>query len=102
MGIIAEKLEAQKGLRRGQEGYWEIFGVRADEIRPGDLVAVTWSDMPEVQEYEIAEQIVRGDIRDLCAKRFRATDGTEFSLGMLASNFRVLRWGTHHVLSETL
>jgi hypothetical protein len=97
---IATALDAQGILQPGQEGYWQVWGARASDIRHADLVMVKGRD-GQVREYAVAEPAPWGDIRDIAYPRFRDESGELFSVGALQPVV-VLRRGTRHTLADSI
>ena len=117
-GPFMTKLEAQGDLKPGDQGYWEVWGARAMDIRPGDLVLMRWSQDDEAKrgvhhfaEYEVLEMAPhppredgREDLRNSCRVRFLTTSSTPDrpvygSVGMLQV-MKLVRPGTHHTLGD--
>ena len=103
MGIISDALDAQGTLQPGTEGWWQVWGARAQDIRPGDMVMMTYTDAPEPIEFQVQEPAPRGDndLRDVVRPRFLATDGTHHHIGAL-QKIVVLRRGTRHTLADSI
>ena len=98
-----DQLAAQGDLQPGEEGYWQVWGARVGDIKPGDLVMLKYSDAPEPSEYQVAEAAPRGDghLMDTVRPRFLATSGELFTVGALQP-IVVLRKGTRHTLAESI
>ncbi len=107
---VTDALDAQGTLQPGTEGYWKVWGARASDIRPGDLVMVKNQDNV-ISEYEVLDYAPRGregTMMDLIRPRFRAPaksagagTGQLFSVGAMQAVV-VLRKGTHHTLAESV
>jgi hypothetical protein len=103
---LAEQ-EATKGvLQPGMEGWWPVWGARAIDIRPGDLLMIGWQDKEagcnkfadvEVVEMASFKQPTMNSIR----VGFITTSGVFDSVGMLQP-VKVLRWGTHNTLADSI
>jgi hypothetical protein len=97
VGIVEDRLNAQGEIAPGTEGWWRVFGARAQDVRPGDMV-VTASC-----EFKVQERAPRGngDLRDVAVPRFLGTDGQYYYLGALQA-IAVLRYGTKHTLADSI
>jgi hypothetical protein len=108
-GPVTARLDAQdpdgEGLKPGTPGYWSVWGARAMDIRPGDLVMSGWkdSDDPSVihhAEYEVAEMAgFKDPMMDTVRVGFIATTGKFASVGMMQP-MKLVRRGTHCTLSD--
>jgi hypothetical protein len=92
------------GREPGTEGYWEVWGARAIDIQPGDLVMSGYKDDDGINrhnEYEVVEMSSWGDLRDSCRVRFLTSTGQLRSVGMLQP-MALVRKGTHATLSRSV
>lgn len=100
MGIIENALDAQGTIQPGTEGWWRVFGACAKDIRVSDMVMVEYADTG-VREFMVSELAPTGDISDVIAPRFLATDGNRYRVGAL-QKVVVLRRGTRHILADSI
>ncbi len=105
MGVISDALDAQGALQPGTEGWWQVYGARAQDVRPGDMIMMQSSDQPEPVEFQVQDYAPRDapgkDLRDVVRPRFLATDGTHRHIGALQP-IVVLRRGTRHTLADSI
>jgi len=107
-GPFTARLDDQEragGVEPGTEGYWQVWGACARDIRPGDLVLCGWKDRdnPDIihhAEYEVTE-MASFDAPTMNTIRvgFITTTGRFASVGMLQP-VALVRRGTHHVLGD--
>jgi hypothetical protein len=102
--ILASQQETGK-LQPGDPGYWQVWGARAADIRPGDLVMMARGegDARQFYEFQCAECLpTRPDhlIGDTCQPRFRTTDGRVLGVGMV-QRIKIVRYGTHNTLADS-
>lgn len=105
-GPVTAALAQQGKLEPGTPGWWQVWGARAVDIRPGDLVLAGWRDdagETNYREYEVAEMAPWGgdDRRDLLRVRFLTSFGTFASVGILQP-MQLLRYGTRHMLANSI
>jgi hypothetical protein len=107
-GPVTTMLDVVQGgrIEPGTEGYWPVYGARALDIEPGDLVMSGWKDEddPAIKrhaEYEVVDMSSFGDLRDSCRVRFLTTAGQLRSVGMLQPMV-LLRRGTHSTLCSSV
>jgi hypothetical protein len=102
MGVIETALAAQGTIKPGTDGWWQVFGARAQDIHPGDMVLIKDADN-NFAEYQVQALTPRGEghLMDVVRPRFLATDGTHFTVGALQA-CSVLRRGTHHILADSI
>ncbi|HEY2644459.1 MAG TPA: hypothetical protein VGI56_11965 [Galbitalea sp.] len=111
--VVTSKLydqEDERGvLHPGQEGYWKVWGARAIDIRPGDLVMSGWKDklddgteVIQHAEYEVAEMAsFTAPTMNTIRVGFIGTNGLFGSVGMLQAMV-LLRWGTGNKLADSI
>lgn len=116
-GIVMRVLETQEAeseyfygedfLSPGREGYWQVWGSRPMDIRPGDLVMAGYRDRETdtnvIDEYVVGPLVPWDEPQKLMNSlrvRFRdlATDELR-SVGMMQPTF-IWRWGTHATLGD--
>lgn len=92
-------------LHPGQEGYWQVYGARAIDIRPGDLVMSGWKDDDGVihhAEYEVTEMTpFNAPSMNSIRVGFTASTGLFGSVGMLQAMV-IMRPGTHSTLADSV
>lgn len=91
-------------LEPGSPGYWRVYGARADDIRPGDLVMSGWADDDGIKrhaEYDVVDLAPWGDLRDSLRVRFLTTTGQHASVGRMQP-MALLRQGTHGTLADSV
>ena len=111
LGPVMQRLydqeDAKGALKPGDEGWWPVWGARAIDIRPGDLVMSGWKDRDDPRvihhaEYEVVEmasfaQPAMNSIR----VGFIDSTGTFCSVGMLQA-MQLRRWGTGNKLAASI
>ena len=106
----AEHADTDGRLQPGMPGYWPIWGARAYDIRPGDLVMTKADDDDDDEtgfggyhEFIVGEPAPWGDLRDSCRARFvnTAEAGGFFSVGMLQP-CQLWRQDTRNRLADSL
>jgi hypothetical protein len=108
-GPVTTRLNAQCALKPGDEGYWKVWGARAIDIRPGDLVMSGWKDedydnngVIHHAEYEVTEMaLFDAPTMNSIRVGFIATTGKFGSVGMMQP-MQLVRWGTHHELADSI
>lgn len=97
---IRTELETQPTLQPGETGWWKVWGARAQDIRPGDIVVVSTAGV--IDEFQVADPAPYGDgLKDLIRRRFRASTGELFSVGALQA-MTLLRKGTRNTLADSI
>lgn len=90
-------LDAQGPISPGTQGWWQVWGARAHNVRPGDLVMLIWGRGTEDERH--AEYLIDEILStDAVAPKFRAANGDIFRIGALMPII-LLRQGTHHTLA---
>jgi len=90
-------LDAQGPISPGTQGWWQVWGARAHDVRSGDLVMLIWdrdTESARHAEYLISEVLSNDPV---CPK-FRSSNGEIFRIGALMPII-LLRQGTHHTLA---
>lgn len=90
---LAKQLTADERLSAGTDGYWQHWGARPSDIRPGDIVVTLDSGAMVLDEIATSE-----DWHGL-RQSLVTVSGKEFSLGHLFRGFQVFRYGTHNTLA---
>jgi hypothetical protein len=104
-GPFTKALDEQGVLQPGSEGWWQVAGARADDIRDGDLVMVKM--LPHdggpaiIAEYAVGTIIPEDGMLGTIFIKFTTPQGTEASFGRLCP-VQVLRRGTHMTLADSV
>lgn len=115
LGPFSQRLQDQKdshsgdALKPGQEGYWKVWGARAVDIRPGDLVMSGWKDKDYENngvlhhaEYEVMEMAsFTAPTMNSIRVGFIDSTGTFGSVGMMQAMV-LMRWGTGNTLADSV
>ena len=112
-GPVMQRLYDQEDehgrLEPGTEGWWPVWGARAIDIRPGDLVIAGWKDTDYANnsiihhaEYEVVE-MASFDAPTMNTLRVGFIDSTGAfgSVGMLQA-MQLRRWGTGNKLADSI
>lgn len=94
-----ERYAAQGPLQPGDEGFWQVWGARAQDILPGDVLMVRWEHddgSHEIGEYEVIEVAPWGAV----GITVTTTTGT-IHVGHL-QRIALVRWGTHNTLAGSI
>ena len=92
---LTDALDAQGILQPGEQGWWRVYGARAEDILPGDLVMI------KDDEFQVAERAPWGNRWDTLRVRFRTAAGELRTVGMLQP-VEVVRRGTHCTLAQSI
>lgn len=106
-GPVTARLDEQGALTPPADGWWRVWGARASDIRPGDLVMCGWKDADDPAvihhaEYEVAEMASFGaPSMNTLRVGFITTTGRFASVGMLQA-MALVRRGTHGTLAGSV
>jgi hypothetical protein len=108
-GAVMQRLYDQEDehgtLKPGQEGWWPVWGARAVDIRPGDLVLSGWKDENNVihhAEYEVAEMAsFTAPTMNSIRVGFIDSTGKFGSVGMLQT-MKLFRRATGNKLADSI
>lgn len=85
-------------IQPGTWDFWQVWGARPADIRPGDLLLSKVRDTDKAAVDYVAELFTSKSIGRV---GFVNQDGKQLTIGMLAPCI-VLRWGTHGTLSDSV
>lgn len=91
-------VETMPAKEPGTMGFWQVWGARPQDLRPGDVLLCKIGDTGEVATDYIAERFIA---KSAARVGFINQDGKRLTIGALAPVV-IVRWGTHATLSESV
>ena len=90
--------ESQGVKQPGTYGFWQVWGARTQDVKPGDILLCKNGDDGEVQADYITEVFAA---KSPLRAGFINADGKRFTLGIIAPMI-LCRWGTHGTLADSV
>jgi hypothetical protein len=90
--------ESQGVKQPGTYGFWQVWGARTQDIRPGDLLLSRKGETNEVCTDYVTDVFTA---KSSSRAGFIDADGNRFTIGILAPMI-LCRWGTHGTLADSV